>query len=61
LAKGLRRDLRLTPWILESKEGPKSTPTEKEILATYEGVQAASQVISTEMQLLLAPLLLVLT
>ncbi|RMC11832.1 hypothetical protein DUI87_11958 [Hirundo rustica rustica] len=31
------------------------TPTEKEILAAYEGVQAASEVIGTEVQLLLAP------
>ncbi|TRZ10725.1 hypothetical protein HGM15179_016367 [Zosterops borbonicus] len=31
------------------------TPTEKEILATCEGVQAASEVIGTETQLLLAP------
>ncbi|RMC04998.1 hypothetical protein DUI87_18178 [Hirundo rustica rustica] len=36
------------------------TPTEKEILATYEGLQAASEVIGTEMQLLLAPRLPVL-
>ncbi|RMC18113.1 hypothetical protein DUI87_04992 [Hirundo rustica rustica] len=36
------------------------TPTEKEILAAYEGVQAASEVIDTEAQLLLAPWLLVL-
>ncbi|RMC21029.1 hypothetical protein DUI87_01885 [Hirundo rustica rustica] len=36
------------------------TPTEKEILATYEGVQAASEVIGTEAQLLLAPRLPVL-
>ncbi|GAB0186561.1 hypothetical protein GRJ2_001121400 [Grus japonensis] len=31
------------------------TPTEKEILAAYEGVRAASEVIGTEAQLLLAP------
>ncbi|TRZ06541.1 hypothetical protein HGM15179_014734 [Zosterops borbonicus] len=31
------------------------TPIEKEILAAYEGVQAASEVISTKTQLLLAP------
>ena len=31
------------------------TPTEKEILAAYEGVRAASEVIGTETQLLLAP------
>ncbi|RMC12184.1 hypothetical protein DUI87_11320 [Hirundo rustica rustica] len=31
------------------------TPTEKEILAAYEELQAASEVIGTEMQLLLAP------
>ncbi|RMB98167.1 hypothetical protein DUI87_25648 [Hirundo rustica rustica] len=31
------------------------TPTEKEILAAYEGVQAASEVVGTETQLLLAP------
>ncbi|RMC20534.1 hypothetical protein DUI87_01385 [Hirundo rustica rustica] len=31
------------------------TPTEKEILAAYEGVQAASEVTGTEAQLLLAP------
>ncbi|KAJ7404377.1 hypothetical protein BTVI_72484 [Pitangus sulphuratus] len=31
------------------------TPTEKEILAAYEGVQAASEVIGMEAQLLLAP------
>ncbi|RMB87987.1 hypothetical protein DUI87_35640 [Hirundo rustica rustica] len=36
------------------------TPTEKEILAAYEGVQAASEVIGTEAQLLLAPRLPVL-
>ncbi|RMC20373.1 hypothetical protein DUI87_01222 [Hirundo rustica rustica] len=36
------------------------TPTEKETLAAYEGVQAASEVICTEMQLLLAPQLPVL-
>ena len=31
------------------------TPTVKEILAACEGVQAASEVISTEVQLILAP------
>ncbi|GAB0206633.1 hypothetical protein GRJ2_003128900 [Grus japonensis] len=31
------------------------TPTEKEILAAYEGIRAASEVIGTEAQLLLAP------
>ncbi|RMC18173.1 hypothetical protein DUI87_05054 [Hirundo rustica rustica] len=36
------------------------TPTEREILAAYEGVQAALEVIGTETQLLLAPSLLVL-
>ncbi|RMC05661.1 hypothetical protein DUI87_17746 [Hirundo rustica rustica] len=36
------------------------TPTEKEILAAYEGVHAASEVIGTEAQLLLAPRLPVL-
>ncbi|RMC19152.1 hypothetical protein DUI87_03756 [Hirundo rustica rustica] len=36
------------------------SPTEKEILAAYEGLQAASEVIGTETQLLLAPQLLVL-
>ncbi|GAB0209980.1 hypothetical protein GRJ2_003463700 [Grus japonensis] len=36
------------------------TPTEKEIPAAYEGVRAASEVIGTEAQLLLAPRLLVL-
>jgi len=36
------------------------TPTEKEILAAYEGVQAASEVVGTEAQLLLAPRLPVL-
>ncbi|GAB0177443.1 hypothetical protein GRJ2_000209500 [Grus japonensis] len=36
------------------------TPTEKEILAAYEGVRAASEVIGTEAQLLLAPQLPVL-
>ncbi|RMC01121.1 hypothetical protein DUI87_22387 [Hirundo rustica rustica] len=36
------------------------TPTEKEILAAYEGLQAASEVIGTETQLLLAPQLPVL-
>ncbi|RMB92488.1 hypothetical protein DUI87_31131 [Hirundo rustica rustica] len=36
------------------------TPTEKEILATDEGVQAASEVVRTETQLLLAPRLPVL-
>ncbi|GAB0188693.1 hypothetical protein GRJ2_001334600 [Grus japonensis] len=36
------------------------TPTEKEILAAYKGVRAASEVIGTEAQLLLAPRLPVL-
>ncbi|GAB0189164.1 hypothetical protein GRJ2_001381700 [Grus japonensis] len=36
------------------------TPTEKEILAAYEGVRAASEVIGTEAQLFLAPRLPVL-
>ncbi|KAK4817077.1 hypothetical protein QYF61_027908 [Mycteria americana] len=36
------------------------TPTEKEILAAYEGVPAASEVVGTEAQLLLAPRLPVL-
>ncbi|KAK4806933.1 hypothetical protein QYF61_027300 [Mycteria americana] len=36
------------------------TPTEKEILAAYEGVRAASEVVGTEAQLLLAPRLSVL-
>ncbi|KAK4828919.1 hypothetical protein QYF61_001540 [Mycteria americana] len=36
------------------------TPTEKEILAAYEGVRAASEVVGTEAQFLLAPRLLVL-
>ncbi|RMC12984.1 hypothetical protein DUI87_10513 [Hirundo rustica rustica] len=36
------------------------TPTEKKILAAYEGVQAASEVVETETQLLLAPQLPVL-
>ncbi|RMB88620.1 hypothetical protein DUI87_35008 [Hirundo rustica rustica] len=36
------------------------TPTEKEILAAYEGVQASSEVIGTETQLLLTPRLPVL-
>uniref|UniRef100_A0A8U7NWX1 ribonuclease H n=1 Tax=Corvus moneduloides TaxID=1196302 RepID=A0A8U7NWX1_CORMO len=36
------------------------TPTEKEILAAYEGIQAVSEVIGTEAQLLLAPRLPVL-
>ena len=36
------------------------TPTEKEILAAYEGVRAASAVVGTETQLLLAPRLPVL-
>jgi len=31
------------------------TPTEKEILAAYEGIPAASEVVGTEAQLLLAP------
>ncbi|KAK4806966.1 hypothetical protein QYF61_027333 [Mycteria americana] len=31
------------------------TPTEKEILAAYEGIRAASEVVGTEAQLLLAP------
>ncbi|RMC19636.1 hypothetical protein DUI87_03197 [Hirundo rustica rustica] len=39
---------------------PNYTPTEKEILAAYEGLQAASEVIGTETQLLLAPRLPVL-
>ncbi|KAJ7424962.1 hypothetical protein WISP_25994 [Willisornis vidua] len=37
------------------------TPMEKEILAVYEGIQAASEVIGTEAQLFLAPRLLVLS
>ncbi|XP_071886669.1 uncharacterized protein [Anas platyrhynchos] len=36
------------------------TPTEKEILAAYEGVRSASEVVGTEAQLLLAPRLPVL-
>ncbi|RMC04188.1 hypothetical protein DUI87_19007 [Hirundo rustica rustica] len=46
----------------QSYRGSKAnyTPTEKEILAAYEGVQAASEVIGTETQLLLAPQLPVL-
>ncbi|KAK4823684.1 hypothetical protein QYF61_005655 [Mycteria americana] len=36
------------------------TPTEKEILAAYEGVRAALEVVGTEAQLLLAPRLPVL-
>ncbi|KAK4819235.1 hypothetical protein QYF61_027189 [Mycteria americana] len=36
------------------------TPTQKEILEAYEGVRAASEVVGTEAQLLLAPQLLVL-
>jgi len=36
------------------------TATEKEILAAYEGVRAASEVVGTEEQLLLAPQLPVL-
>jgi len=36
------------------------TPTEKEILAAYEGIRAASEVVSTEAQLLLSPRLPVL-
>ncbi|KAK4820379.1 hypothetical protein QYF61_025455 [Mycteria americana] len=36
------------------------TPTEKEILGAYEGVRAASEVVGTEAQLLLAPRLLML-
>ena len=39
---------------------PRYTPTEKEILAAYEGVRAASEVVGTEAQLLLAPRLPVL-
>ena len=64
MAKSLRRDLRPTPGILElsvhrgSEEG--YTPTEKEILAAYEGVWAVSEVTGTETQLLLAPRLPVL-
>ncbi|RMC07041.1 hypothetical protein DUI87_16494 [Hirundo rustica rustica] len=44
-------------WCPECYRGSEAnyTPTEKEILAAYEGVQAASKVISTEAQLLLAP------
>ncbi|MES7368172.1 ribonuclease H family protein, partial [Cutibacterium acnes] len=41
-----------------SEEG--YTPTEKEILAAYEGLRAASEVVGTETQLLLAPRLPVL-
>ena len=36
------------------------TPIEKKLLAAYEGVRAASEVIATEAQLLLAPWLLLL-
>jgi len=36
------------------------TPTEKEILAAYDGIRAASEVVGTEAQLLLAPRLAVL-
>ena len=56
VAKSLRRDLRLTPGILEYRGFEECyTTTEKEILATYEGVRAASKVVGTETQLLLAP------
>ncbi|RMB93629.1 hypothetical protein DUI87_29855 [Hirundo rustica rustica] len=44
----------------EATEGPKPTTLQGEILAAYEGVQAASEVIGTEAQLLLAPRLPVL-
>ncbi|GAB0208817.1 mitochondrial enolase superfamily member 1 [Grus japonensis] len=58
LAESTRGDSRPTPGVLESGiRGSKAryTPTEKEILAAYEGVRAASEVIGTEAQLLLAP------
>ncbi|RMB99787.1 hypothetical protein DUI87_23789 [Hirundo rustica rustica] len=56
--------LEADPWDsgAEATRGSEAnyTPTEKEILAAYEGVQAASEVIGTETQLLLAPRLPVL-
>ncbi|GAB0204243.1 receptor-type tyrosine-protein phosphatase delta [Grus japonensis] len=63
LAESTRGDSRSTPGVLESgiqRIQGCYTPTEKEILAAYEGVRAASEVIGTEAQLLLAPQLLVL-
>lgn len=57
VAKSLRRVPRPTPGIRKSRvQGVEAcyTPTEKEISAMYEVVRAASQVIGTEMQLLLA-------
>ena len=48
-------------WSQNYKESEaNSTPTEREILAAYEEVQVASEVIGTETQPLLAPRLLVL-
>ncbi|RMC13036.1 hypothetical protein DUI87_10566 [Hirundo rustica rustica] len=47
-------------WSRYRRSEANYTPTEKEILAAYEGVQTASEVIGTETQLLLAPRLPVL-
>lgn len=49
-------DTRITPGVLElgyKRFEACYIPTEKKILATYEGVQAASEVTGTEVQLLL--------
>ncbi|XP_061853253.1 uncharacterized protein LOC133625540 [Colius striatus] len=53
------RPLAFWSWGYRGSEA-RYTPTEKEILAAYEGVQAASEVIGTETQLLLPPRLPVL-
>lgn len=63
LAESSWRDLRSTSRVLEPKyRGSEAhyTPTAKEILATYEKVQATSEIAGTEAQLLLAPRLAVL-
>lgn len=57
LAESIKGDLRSAHNILESgiqRIWAHYTPTEKEILAAYEGVQAVSEVAGTEAKLLLA-------
>jgi len=60
-APGETRDRPLGFWS-QGYKGSEAcyTPTEKEILAAYEGIRAASEVVGTEAQLLLAPRLPVL-
>jgi len=53
------RPLGFWSWGYKGSE-TRYTPTEKEVLAAYEGVRAASEVVGTEAQLLLAPRLPVL-